>query len=409
MTRQNMNKKKTVLLFQRYLRKHILNFGIELKNFEFVRPLSLPKSKPRVHIQNIEEVFSRKKTTVLSYIRRIFGIPNVRIKFTQEDLIFTYGTLLITNRPYCVYIENGLAIFNYDSKIAKNLIARILFYILIRMKNFQKIIFMSHAAEKSFHGTLKLDLASEKIIKEKSVICYPLIKNNSDKETSRRLKDGKELKFLFAGTFYIKGGLETVCAFNRLNEDYPNTTLTIITEIDGIRHEDLSRMQSMRGVSVYDTQFSEKEMLEFFNSSDVFLLPTYRDSFGLVLIEALSASLPIISNDQLATNEMVVNGFNGFLYESHPLRDYDSQTLELYGNLYEPYVFYRTLFKLQSEGKMRDVENFIYNSMLQFVQDPKTLLEFSRNSKALYNKKFHHQLISDTIESAFSDALDING
>lgn len=400
-----MIEKKKILLFQKSLRKHILNFGANLKRFEFLySPENNKLKSKRKKIANIEDVFKARKTNLLKIIRRIIGIPNIRVKFTDKDLLFTYGTLLLTNKPYCAYVENGLALFNYDIKIAQNPIARFLFKLFVRMKNCKKIIFMSETSRTSFFSTLKLDKKTEEVARNKSIQCYPLVINHF-KNILKSLKNNEPIKFLFAGSFYLKGGLEMVNAFTKLHDCYENIRLTIITELDGIRPEDLNKIEKIKGIDIYDTKFSETEMLEFFNNNHVFLLPTFRDSFGLVLIEALSAGMPIIANDQYAVKEMVIENYNGFLFPNHPLKDYNTDTFELYGKLSEPYIFYDRLFRLQSEKKMKDIENYLYSSMEKFILNPALIEKFSQNSLDLYNKKFHYQLISDKIESIFEDAI----
>lgn len=403
-----MNKFK-VYLFQNSLRKHILNFGINLKNFEFFHlPDNHLQKKREYDSQKIEAVFKTKKTTALTTIRRIIGIPNIRIKFTEKDLLFTYGTLLISNKPYCVYAENGLALFNYDIKIAKNPIARFLFKFFIRMKNCKKIIFMSQAAEKSFYNTLKFNSSDEKIVRQKSAQCYPLIRNplGNITENIHKKRKNDEVKFLFTGTFYIKGGLEIINAFSELVKKYDSIKLTIICD-DIIKPEDRERIKTIPKVELLKASFSEREMFEkFYNTYDIFLMPTFRDSFCLVLLEALCAGMPIIATDQFAINEMVIDGYNGFLFPNHPLKDYDQKTYELYGKLSEPADFYEKLFQLQKDGKTKLVEKFLYDSMEKLILNPNLIEKFSKNSLELYDRKFNFQFISNKIESFFLEAIE---
>ena len=121
--------KYKIILFQKYLRSHILNFRKNLKEFEFV--LIFPEESTKKLYQRIttfENETARKKTNFILLIRRILGIPNARLKFFKNgDLIFTYGCLLFTNKPYCVYIENGISIYKYDPVIAKNPLAKFIF------------------------------------------------------------------------------------------------------------------------------------------------------------------------------------------------------------------------------------------------------------------------------------------
>jgi len=60
-----------------------------------------------------------------------------------------------------------------------------------------------------------------------------------------------------------------------------------------------------------------KEKFDLLNSSHIFVLPTYYPNEGhpWVIIEAMAAGLPIITTDQGAISESVVNGVNGFIVE----------------------------------------------------------------------------------------------
>ena len=127
--------KKRILLFQPYLRKHILNFGKFLNHSEFI--LEIPSKTQKSFYKSLptfEHEINRIKTGWQCKLRRALGILNVRIKIDRKaDVLFTYGCLLFTNKPYCVYIENGVALFNYDLKFVRHPIARLFFAILVRM------------------------------------------------------------------------------------------------------------------------------------------------------------------------------------------------------------------------------------------------------------------------------------
>ncbi|KKQ77328.1 MAG: Glycosyltransferase, partial [Candidatus Daviesbacteria bacterium GW2011_GWF2_38_6] len=226
-----------------------------------------------------------------------------------------------------------------------------------------------------------------------------------EKQQTQIKKFNGRTNFIFAGTFYMKGGMEIIKAYESLYKKYPNTQLTIITAIHMMREGDIEFIKSLPGVILINAQLNEHQMIEIYKSNDVFILPTFRDGFGLVLVEALAYGMPLIITDQYATSEMVLDGYNGFIYPNHPLKDYDTKTYELLGKYYNPKDFYHDLFKFQKEGKTKALENFIYNSMEKFILNTDLIEEFSKNSIDLYNKKFHYQLISDKIESVFLDAI----
>jgi glycosyltransferase involved in cell wall biosynthesis len=57
------------------------------------------------------------------------------------------------------------------------------------------------------------------------------------------------------------------------------------------------------------------ELKEYYLASDVFVMPTRKDIWGLVVNEAMAAALPIISSDRCTSgNELVANDVNGYIY-----------------------------------------------------------------------------------------------
>lgn len=58
----------------------------------------------------------------------------------------------------------------------------------------------------------------------------------------------------------------------------------------------------------------QEELFQYYKMADVFVLPTREDIWGLVINEAMSQGLPIITTDKcVAGIELVQNGKNGFL------------------------------------------------------------------------------------------------
>lgn len=398
--------KKTIYLFQPHLRVHILNFGKAVKNFQFITESSRFASTKNFYKQSMhtpEKEFSRSKVGWQNKLRRALGILNVRPKFTiKGDLLFTYGCLLFTNKPYCTYIENGAALFNYDPVILRNPLAKLWFSILIRLPQCKKLIFMSETAKKSLLATGKFFRATEKIIERKSVQIYPY--TVAPTNVSPKTFSGT-LRLLFTGIYYVKGGRELVNAFEEIRKKYGNISLTLVTPLHMLLPEDKQRIESIPGITLLDATFSPEGMQDLYRKHDVFMFPTFRDTFGLVLIEATSFGMPIICTDQYATTEMAKPDYNALVFPGHPLLDYDPVTKEMYGKLYNAKTFYDTLFAAEKAENMRPLEKFISESIVKFIENPTLLEQLSKNSLLLYQQKFHGDVVAQQIETAFESAL----
>ncbi len=396
---------KDVILFQPYLRVHILNFGKAVQNFRFVVEsdrFASTKNFYKKSMSSPEKEFSRSKVGWKNKIRRLFGILNVRPKCMKKgDVLFTYGCLLLTNKPYCTYIENGAALFNYDPFILKNPLAQLWFSFLIRLPQCKKLIFMSETAKKSLIATAHFSKSTRRIIEKKSVQIYPFVK--APVNIIPKQYNGS-VKLLFTGIYYMKGGRELLNAFEKIRERYDNITLTIVTPLHMLLPEDRNRIESVSGTTLLDASFSPEEMENLYRTHDIFMFPTFRDTFGLVLIEAISFGMPIIATDQYAITEMAIPNHNALIFPNHPLLDHNPETKEMHGKLYDAKTFYNVLFAAEREGKMKPLENFLFESISCFVEKPELLKQYSKNSLELYQKKFHENLISEKIERVFSEA-----
>ncbi len=60
---------------------------------------------------------------------------------------------------------------------------------------------------------------------------------------------------------------------------------------------------------------SGMEKVKFFSDTDIFVFPTWSDSFGLVNLEAMAAGCPVISTKVGAIPEVVLDGVTGILVE----------------------------------------------------------------------------------------------
>jgi glycosyltransferase involved in cell wall biosynthesis len=59
---------------------------------------------------------------------------------------------------------------------------------------------------------------------------------------------------------------------------------------------------------------SNRLVLEYMRSCDIFIMPSRREGLSSAILEALSCGMPIIASNVGGNKFVVINGFNGFLY-----------------------------------------------------------------------------------------------
>jgi len=110
-----------------------------------------------------------------------------------------------------------------------------------------------------------------------------------------------------AKDFVSKGGKYLLEAYKKTRETHKNIKLIIIG---------CSSTISIKEQEIYDIQWIDNvpraELMEqFFPKFDIFAYPTLADGLPLVIIEALSFGIPVLTSNLLAMPEMVGYGIAG--------------------------------------------------------------------------------------------------
>lgn len=110
-----------------------------------------------------------------------------------------------------------------------------------------------------------------------------------------------------------KGINELIEAFDDISKKYPEVYLLYIgqtTEKDPVKN---STIEIMRNNSKIIHLGWQSEPEKYLAAMDIFVLPTYREGFSVVNIEASAMALPVISTDVPGPQESIVNGETGIL------------------------------------------------------------------------------------------------
>ena len=102
-----------------------------------------------------------------------------------------------------------------------------------------------------------------------------------------------------------KGGPVLAEAFATVLDTYPEATLTIVGCSPKL---DLSRCRAV-GIAPL------LEVKKYFREASIFALPTKREPFGIVFLEAMAHKLPIVATNIGAIPDLVFEGKSGYLVE----------------------------------------------------------------------------------------------
>lgn len=131
-----------------------------------------------------------------------------------------------------------------------------------------------------------------------------------------------------------KGFVDLLKIFILLHKEYPDWTLDIVG--DGVEKEKLEKMIDEYNLNKYVTLhgFRDKEYIDnLLHESSIYLLTSYTESFGIVLIEAMSHGVPCIAFDSAeGAKELIQSGKNGYLIKNRSYTAFLKKVVDLINN-----------------------------------------------------------------------------
>lgn len=133
----------------------------------------------------------------------------------------------------------------------------------------------------------------------------------------------KSFVFIFVGRIVADKGInELISAFSKLSREVKNVDLLLV----GPEEHDLNPISDFSIMEIKENKHihavgKQIDVRPYLMASDAMTFPSYREGFGMVLIEAAAMNVPSISSDIIGCNEIIFDGVNGKLI---PSKDSDS-------------------------------------------------------------------------------------
>ncbi len=226
--------------------------------------------------QGVSYIRSKYKRSMLERAySRTFPLKPIRTlpEKTGFEVIYTDGFLLKNKAPWVQAVEMLHQNYKYYAHEIKKLY----------LSGFcKKILPWSYAAENCLVSAIPE-------LKGKVETVHPAIRLPIFNKIKH---EGLNIVFV-GGDFYRKGGKEVTEAFEILKKKYSDINLITATNTP-----------------------HEKVVKEIYPSADIFVMPSYQETFGFVYLEAMSFGLPIVATNIFAVPEMVQDDKNGFLIDA---------------------------------------------------------------------------------------------
>jgi len=145
--------------------------------------------------------------------------------------------------------------------------------------------------------------------------------------------------------------------------------LRLIIVGDGPQRQELVKLAGKLGLGdrvIFTGFVSEEIKFQFLAVSDIYILSSYHEGFGIVLQEAMQVGLPIITSNNGGQKDFVINGNNGIYFESGNMQDMCDKIKYLLDN--------NELIRVIQKNNLEKVEEFsqsriykVYTRLLESI------------------------------------------
>jgi len=245
------------------------------------------------------------------WIKLFFYLRKINFEISHSQGVLTaipcFLAKKILKKPYIVYCRGSDVYLPWRFK-------KLIFKLIL--KNADAVIVLVE--------DMKRKLEIEKICDDKEIFVIPngieskKFTNSAKEKTTDELQIQKDEKIiLFVGRLnQIKGIKYLIKALCIIKRVIPKTRLLIVGY--GEERENLERLVKELNIEdsvIFMGKVPNEKVSKYMTASDVFVLPSLSESFGIVNLEAMACGLPIVATMVGGIPEVVKDGENGFLVE----------------------------------------------------------------------------------------------
>jgi glycosyltransferase involved in cell wall biosynthesis len=255
----------------------------------------------------------------LSPLQRFFrGGDAIGLVEPGADLVHSFNAVpVVARRPFIVTFEDYLP-RTPDDRPAP----RVESFLRRRLtaQNCVRIIAISEYARRQFvHQHRDYDRLPD--LEQRLEVLRPAVRRRIDRP---RAMPKDRIRLLAVGTDFMRKGLPAVVRAHQVLEamGVPVET-TIVSALRwredeyvgppsrAMYEEEVRRLQASTVRHV--PRMANEEVLQLMDAADLFVFPSFHETFGFVAIEALAGGTPVIATDTCALPEVVEDGVNGYL------------------------------------------------------------------------------------------------
>lgn len=153
-------------------------------------------------------------------------------------------------------------------------------------------------------------------------VCNNMLSFEKEELPIQQIPSHSPIRLIYIGRLSPeKGILDFITVFNQIKnkEQFHFTILG-----DGIQKETM--VQKLQNLNIKNVNYvgNVKDPSSYLKDSDLLVMPSHTEGLPMTLIESLASSVPVISNEVGAINELVTTNFNGKLISYNGQFDYQA-------------------------------------------------------------------------------------
>lgn len=302
--------KKILVISNMYPSKEHVSFGVFVKN----QVKALEKAGLSVEIAVNDNPKTGKKNTLLKYAKWASSTLSKGFKFrkqltvTHAHYVFPSGILSLLlkklfNIPYVVTAHGG------DIERMAKKSARIYNWTKQILENSAHVIAVGPVLAEQIEQDF--DIPKEKISVFSMGVNREVFKPATDKVAVRKTLQLPEdhFIFLFVGNVIQQKGVEELLQAFQMAKKQADQPVELV--LVGSRRDEqfIASLEPFVDDSVHFVDpVQQQELVKYFQASDVFVLPSHLEGFGLVALEALATGTPVIASHVGGLVSLLGNG-----------------------------------------------------------------------------------------------------
>ena len=185
-----------------------------------------------------------------------------------------------------------------------------------------------------------------------------------------KTQTGKEFTYLFVGRIVKDKGInELVEAFTKLTEKYTGLKLILVgsyeEKLDPV--DEVTHQRIINNTSIVNTgEMYGDDLLKLYVDADCFVMPSYREGFPNVVLEAGAMGLPQIVTDINGSREIIIEGENGVIV---PPRNTEALYLAMERMLKDKDARKRMAERARSMIESRFEKGFVQGCQIEFYKE----------------------------------------